>query len=104
MANASEWVQSIEHTLPKKTRYGTIERSLGQDKVYCKNETGQWKHCGFLFHAHRGFQGLVDFPHELGADLCKELAKIKGYPVAFLGAPESVPEFVEVDESEDEDE
>lgn len=87
--------------VPKRTQFGTIMRSTGQDKIYVKNEEGIWKHVGFLMHASMSFVGLVDFPKELGPLVADELTKQKKAKVRFGGAPESI---VEAEESEEEDE
>lgn len=86
--------------VPKKTQFGTIMKSLGQDRVFVKNEAGAWKQVGYLIHNSMTFLGLVDFPKELGPLVAAELAKQKKKPVSYGGAPESVKEELE---SEDED-
>lgn len=79
----------LEHfTVPKKTRFGTVERSTGQDKVYVKDDLGIWKHCGYLGHASMHFAPLVGVPQELVEPIRKECERQKGK--AVVGLP-SIP-------------
>lgn len=93
----------LEHfTIKKPTRFGTIDRSTGQDKVYIKDDFGIWKHCGYLGHTSMHFAPLVGVPPELVEPIAEECARQKEKPV--VGIP-SVPLAEKVSqESEDEDE
>ena len=94
-------VRCDDFVITKPTQFGPIERSTGQDKVYVKNETGIWKHVGYLSHAVWVFTGLVDFPQELGVAVAQECTKIKKRPIRFGGAPESIVEFEEEEEDDE---
>ena len=89
-----------EFTVPKKTHFGTLEKSTGQDKVYVKTEAGAWRHVGYIGHASLCFTGLVDFPVELGPAVAEECSRQKKLPIRFGGAPETV---VEMEENEDDE-
>ena len=74
-----------EHTVPKETPHGTVQRSLNQHKVYILNdETGKYTHCGFVgVHA---FLPLAGFPRELLEDVTEECKKQLGREL-FAGKP-----------------
>ena len=95
----------LEHfVVEKKTHFGPVERSTGQDKVYLFDDAAeQWKHCGYIAHAARVFTGLVNFPHELGPAVAAECTKQKGFAVRWGGAPEDKPPVIQESE-DDEDE
>lgn len=91
-----------DFVVPKRTQFGTVHRSLGQDKVYIKNEQGVWKHCGYLGHASMHFCPLVGVPHELVQPIADECARQKKEKVTSTPSiPIDVPTDDE-DEYEDE--
>lgn len=98
-------VKTAEFVVPKKTQYGTIERSMGMDHVWVMNtDTKSWVHAGYLAHKtaernHFWFSPLVTVPDELVAAIVAEISKQKKEPVMSAG---SVYE-VEVVQSEDEE-
>lgn len=98
-------VKTAEFFISKKTQYGTIERSMGQDYVWVYNpDNKSWVHAGYLAHkteqrSHYWFSPLVTVPDELVAAIVAELTKQKKEPVMSAG---SVYE-VDVVQSEDDD-
>jgi hypothetical protein len=97
-------IKLAEFTVPKKTQYGTVQRSTGQDYVWVMNpDTKSWVHCGYLAHktaerTHYWFCPLVNVPTELVAEIVAECSKQKKEPVMSAG---SVYE-AEIVQSEDE--
>jgi hypothetical protein len=92
----------LEHfTVPKRTQFGTIEKSTGQDKVYAKNELGIWKPVGYVSHSAKVFTGLVDFPKELGEIVAAECSKLRKETIRFAGAPDSIATQNEDDEDDE---
>lgn len=90
-----------EHVVEKKTIYGTVQRSLGQDKVYIRNEDKVWKHCGFLTHITKTFLPLVGVPQELVQPIAMECARMKCERVGFVpSVPVDKPEEINGDEDE----
>jgi hypothetical protein len=101
-------IKLAEFTVPKKTQYGTIERSTGQDYVWVMNpDTKAWRHCGYLAHQTKDrpyfwFSPLCDVVPELVEQIVAECAKQKKAEV--LSAGSIVVEEPEQDIGDDEDE
>lgn len=99
-------IQLIEFTVPKKTHYGTVERSMGQDKVYVWNDdTNNWTHCGYLTHNTNVFLPLVGVPKELVPAIAEQCAKEKSVQVKHVESvplEEPVEDFIEEEWSDDE--
>jgi hypothetical protein len=78
-----------DFVVPKKTHYGTVMRSTGQDKVYIWNDdTDNWTHCGYLTHNTNVYLPLVGVPQELVPLIADECAKQKSVKVSHV---DSVP-------------
>ena len=96
------------HTVPKKTPWGTIDKSLNQHIVLLKNQdSGQFVQCGYV--GDTAFLPLSGFPQELCDEVAAECAKQLGKEVAAGIAPPGLNELVElvnsqVDAEEAEDE
>lgn len=91
----------LEHfEIDKKTQFGTVKRSTGQDKVYIKNDLGVWKHCGYLGHASMHFAPLVGVPQELVEPIRAECERQKQHPVVGI---DSIPLEDPVVKSEDDE-
>lgn len=91
----------LEHFMvPKKTQFGTVQRSTCQDKVYIKNDAGVWKHCGYLGHASMHFAPLVGVPQELVEPIRAECERQKQKAVVGI---DSIPLEDPVVESEDDE-
>jgi hypothetical protein len=90
------------HTLPKKTMFGVIEKSLCQDKVFVKTDKGVWKQAGYLTHATNHFLPLVGLLQEEVEIIADALEKLKGKPI--VGVPAIPPEQpIEPEDDEDDD-
>lgn len=57
-------IKVTEHKVPKRTRWGTVEKSLNQHYVHMQNpDSGEWIHCGYV--GQTAFLPLAGFPVEL---------------------------------------
>ncbi len=104
-------IELKEHKVPKKTAWGTVEKSLNQHIVLIENdETKQMIQCGYVGATH--FLPLSGFPQELCEAVAAECEKQLGKPVAAGIAPPSLEQIaemissgkIEADDSEDSDE
>jgi len=88
-----------DFVIPKKTHYGTVMRSMGQDKVYIWNDdTDNWTHCGYFTHETHIFLPLVGVPKELVPAIAEECGKQKSVEAKHVDSmPVSEP-VVEDDE------
>ena len=88
-------IELKEHTVPKKTAWGTIQKSLNQQIVLIENEeTKQMVQCGYVGTTH--FLPLSGFPPELSVPGAAECAKILGRPVDAGIAPPSLDKIAEM--------
>lgn len=88
-------IELKEHTVPKKTAWGTVQKSLNQHIVLIENdETKQMVQCGYVGATH--FLPLSGFPQELCDLVASECTKILGKPVAAGIAPPSLDEIAEM--------
>ena len=88
-------IELKEHTVPKKTAWGTVQKSLNQHIVLIENdETKQMVQCGYVGATH--FLPLSGFPQELCDLVAAECTKILGKPVAAGIAPPSLDEIAEM--------
>ena len=106
-------IELKEHTVPKKTQWGTVEKSLNQHIVLIENdETKEMVQCGYV--GTTAFLPLAGFPQELCAEVAAECAKHLGKPVLAGEAPPSLTKLAEMiaqqtatsepsDESEDDE-
>jgi len=95
-----------DFVVPKKTHYGTVLRSTGQDKVYIWNDdTENWTHCGYLTHESGYFLPLVGVPKELVPVIAEQCAKQKSVKVKYVDSvPVSEPVVEEEEFWSDDDE
>jgi hypothetical protein len=84
-----------EHTVPKKTQWGTVEKSLNQHIVFIENdETKQMMQCGYV--GATAFLPLAGFPQELCEEVAAECSKQLGKPVSAGQAPPSLNKLAEM--------
>lgn len=85
-------VKVAEHTVPKVTRWGTVNRSLNQHLVWIKNDdSDQWIHCGYV--GTTAFLPLSGFPQELVPDVAAKCGELLGRDVSFVNAPPTMAEI-----------
>lgn len=105
-------IELREHTVPKKTHWGTVQKSLNQHIVLIENdETKTMVQCGYV--GATAFLPLAGFPQELCAEVAAECSKQLGKPVSAGEAPPSLTKLAEMiaeqtngdepDESEDDE-
>jgi hypothetical protein len=88
-------VQLRPHTVPKKTPWGVVEKSLNQHIVLLKNqEIGEFVQCGYV--GDTTFLPLAGFPQELCEPVAAACSKHLGKPVAAGIAPPGLSELVEI--------
>lgn len=81
-------VDCTEMFVPKKTIYGTVQRSLNQHKVWVFNDdTGRMVHCGYV--GVSAFLPLSGFPKELLEDVTRECEEILGRKLTAEQPPPS---------------
>lgn len=85
-------VRVEEHTIPKNTEWGVVQKSLNQHKVFLNG-----KLCGYVGVTH--FLPLCGFPQELVAEVAAECSKLLGKPVQCGDAPPSVNQLVSMMEA-----
>ena len=91
-------IEVREHTVPKKTLWGTVEKSLNQHIVLIENsDTGEMVQCGYV--GDTAFLPLSGFPQELCQDVADECTKLLGKPVAAGTAPPSLKQIAEMIQS-----
>jgi hypothetical protein len=103
-------IELREHTVPKKTHWGTVEKSLNQHIVLIENDaTKQMVQCGYV--GETAFLPLAGFPQELCEKVAAECSKQLGKPVSAGEAPPSLTKLAEMiasqtksDEADDETE
>jgi len=89
------------HVTTKNVFGKMIEKSFGQDFVDMKGDDGRWRHIGYYSHGAKSFCGLVNFDNSLNEQAAAEIAKMKGHPVSYAGAPQNRPELTEEDEDDE---
>ena len=89
------------HVVTKNVFGKMIEKSFGQDFVDMKGDDGRWRHIGFYSHTSKSFCGLVNFDNSLNDQVAAEIAKIKGHPVSYSGAPQTEPELTQEDDDDE---
>jgi len=88
-------IELREHTVPKKTHWGTVEKSLNQHIVLIENDaTKQMVQCGYV--GETAFLPLSGFPQELCEAVAAECSKQLGKPVAAGVAPPSLTKLAEM--------
>ena len=88
-------IELREHTVPKKTHWGTVEKSLNQHIVLIENDaTKQMVQCGYV--GETAFLPLSGFPQELCEAVANECSKQLGKPVAAGVAPPSLARLAEM--------
>lgn len=88
-------IELIEHKVPKKTMFGTIQKSLNQHIVLIENsDTNKMVQCGYVGATH--FLPLSGFPQELCEEVAAECSKQLGKPVAAGEAPPSLDKIAEM--------
>lgn len=99
-------VECKEHTVPKKTPWGTVEKSLDQHMVFVENsDTKQMIHAGYV--GVKAFLPLAGFPKELVADVTAECEKILRRKLESVDPPptiEQVAAMLAQDSKEDSEE
>ena len=84
-----------EHTIPKQTRWGTVQRSLNQHIVSIKtDETAGWLHCGYV--GMTAFLPLSGFPNELVPEVARLCGEHLRRDVAYVKAPPTMSEIQSV--------
>jgi len=91
------------HVTMKNVFGKMIQKSFGQDFVDMKGDDGRWRHIGYYSHGAKSFCGLVNFDNSLNEQVAAEIAKLKGHPVSYAGAPQNRPELTEEDEDDESD-
>jgi hypothetical protein len=88
-------IEVREHKVPKKTLWGTVEKSLNQYVVLIENEeTKQFVQCGYV--GETTFLPLSGFPQELCEEVASECSKLIGKHVAAGTAPPSLAELAKM--------
>jgi hypothetical protein len=81
-----------EHTVPKITRWGTVQRSLNQHIVSIKtDDSAKWLHCGYV--GTSAFLPLSGFPNELVPDVARLCGEHLGRDVSYVNAPPTMAEI-----------
>lgn len=84
-------VELREHTVPKQTQWGTVQRSLNQHIVMIRNaETDKWMQCGYV--GTTAFLPLAGFPNELVPDVARLCGEHLGRDVGYASAPPTMAE------------
>lgn len=95
---------NLRHHTTKKMVFGkTIEKSFGMDFVDMLGDDGIWRHVGWYTHLAKMFCGLVNWDNSLNEAMAAAIAKKKGHPVTYSGAPQDQPEPNEEDEDDDDE-
>lgn len=84
-------LQVVEHTVPKTTRWGTVQKSLNQHIVRIKNDEGLFVHCGYV--GVSDFLPLSGFPRELCEEVAAVCSKELNRKVGFQNPPPSITEI-----------
>lgn len=84
-------IQLEEHTVPKKTAWGTVQKSLNQHIVRIKNDDGKFVQCGYV--GVKDFLPLSGFPQELCKAVAQECSKQLNREVGFQNPPPSIAEI-----------
>lgn len=88
-------IELIEHKVPKKTNFGTVQKSLNQHIVLIENnDTGKMVQCGYVGDTH--FLPLSGFPQELCEEVAAECSKQLVKPVAAGEAPPSLEKIAQM--------
>lgn len=85
-------VRVEEHTIPKVTDWGVVQKSLNQHRVFLND-----KLCGYVGVTH--FLPLAGFPQELVAGVAAECSKLLNKNVQCGDAPPSINELVSMMEA-----
>jgi hypothetical protein len=93
-------IELREHKVPKRTHWGTFEKSLGQYYAYIENsENGLMTQCGHVapvIGPTAKFLPLAGFPQELCKEYATECSKLLDKPVAAGEAPPSLDKIAEI--------
>lgn len=88
-------VECKEHTVPKATSWGTVERSLNQHMVFVENnDTKQMVHAGYV--GAKAFLPLAGFPKELVTQVTTECGKILNRKLESVDPPPSIDQVAEM--------
>lgn len=88
-------VEVREHTYPKRTPWGVVQKSLGQHIVLVENsETGQMIQAGYV--GDTAFLPLAGFPKELVSEVTAECSKQLGKPLYGVEPPPTVDQVAEM--------
>lgn len=94
-------VKLIEHTVPKKTQWGTVQKSLNQHYVLLLNEeTGKFTQCGFVGPV--AFQPLCGFPPEMVDEVTKLCEQQLGRQLVGSAPPVSMEQIAAAEQAQDE--
>ena len=93
-----------EHKVKKKTRWGSVERSLNQHIVYVVNDAGEKVQAGYI-GTHKGakFCPLAGFPQELAKAVCDAIAEQRGGGTIKSAAAPAIPDETYVPDHEDDE-
>ena len=79
-------VTVTEQTVPKKTRWGTVEKTLNQHIVHVRNaDTGKMVHAGYV--GTTSFLPVSGFPNEMVDQVAKACSEQLGREVLATPAP-----------------
>lgn len=84
-------IELIEQNVPKKTVWGTVEKSLNQHIVLIENDEKKMVQCGYV--GVNSFLPLSGFPQELCEEVAVECSKQLDRKVAAGIAPPSLTQL-----------
>ena len=87
-------IELKEHTVEKKTHWGTVTKSLNQHVVMIENDNGEMRQCGYV--GTSAFLPLTGFPAELVGPVADECEKQLGRKLDRVDPPPSFRQMAEM--------
>ena len=87
-------IELREHTVPKKTLWGIVDRSLNQHIVLIETDEGKMKQCGYV--GVNAFLPLSGFPIELVGPVADECERQLNRKLERIAPPPSFAQMAEM--------